>query len=266
MSADNIEKIIDGRKQYVSFTSDGAYPFFFSIPKKIVIFGDCADTHGKIGFIRYPKEYNEILKIRECQPFLKGRIWINEKIISFWNYDFADLIDIEEKKLKFENITESNTLTFMETIKIIEDSFNELVDNNRKLTDEEKEDNPNLRGEWLYHKDNSHKEKLDKKIHIDNSWFIDVPVKWFGDEGENYEVYDIKYSLLPLNKFIKVALKNIDTIGSEKLRTIHLLNYKEKQELKKKGWGRGWGSDLTAWDGKNPLWWRQLKYQENKIY
>jgi len=41
------------------------------------------------------------------------------------------------------------------------------------------------------------------------------------------------------------------------------LDWKLKNELKKKGWGKGWGSDMTAWDGKNPLAWRQAKYQEN---
>lgn len=69
-----------------------------------------------------------------------------------------------------------------------------------------------------------------------------------------------KTKLIPLKDY-KGGIK----IGEEE-KAIHLMSWEEKQKLKReKGWGRGWGSDMTAWDSKNPLQWRQAKYQENKV-
>ena len=91
----------------------------------------------------------------------------------------------------------------------------------------------------------------------DPEWLIEV----FDENLKDPDDYDWRgtQKLVPLSNY--TGSKQRD---EEELKIPHLMNWKEKQELKKKGWGRGFGSDKTAWDSKNPLAWRQAKYQENK--
>jgi len=97
-------------------------------------------------------------------------------------------------------------------------------------------------------------------IEITDDWWIEIVTNEAGKQIEN----DYKYwGDSDNSKLIKIK----DYMGSEQFseeeRAIHLLSWAEKQEMKKKGWGKGWGSDMTAWDSKNPLAWRQAKYQES---
>ena len=104
--------------------------------------------------------------------------------------------------------------------------------------------------------------KLKKKI-WGNDWSIEILLK---TDGKPYigDVWDIDddMDIKPGSFFIPIE----EYVGSENVpeeqKAIHLMSWEEKQALKKKGWGKGWGSDMTAWDSKNPLQWRQSKYQE----
>ena len=115
--------------------------------------------------------------------------------------------------------------------------------------------------------------KEGKKINITDNWYIEVVTNEEGNQIQNdykfwgeSEIEGPMKGYTDLSKIIKIK----DYMGSknfsEEERAIHLLSWKEKQELKKKGWGKGFGSDMTAWDSKNPLAWRQAKYQENTQY
>ena len=69
--------------------------------------------------------------------------------------------------------------------------------------------------------------------------------------------------LVPIENYIG----SLDQPEEQKLW--HLMNAEEKRIAKLQGKApdfRGWGSDMTAWDGPNPLWWRQAKYQENNNF
>jgi len=265
-SADKIIKVIDGLEQEVRYTMDDTYPFVYSIPLKDIHFGDCGDAHGDV-YSRISIFDKEVLK----DPVIQGRIWTEHKIIAFWKFDFSDL-KIEERGTKsYETISGDNPLTFKQTLQFIEEKFNDCYQPFRLITNEEKDKNTfgyNVKyRNWLYSRDAEHTEKLDQKIHIDKSWLIDVPGIWFSEQGgENYQAYGRNYSLIPIDDFIKFAIKGIDTETIEMAKAIHLLSYAEKQEMKKNGWGKGWGSDMTAWDSKNPLAWRQAKYQESKSF
>lgn len=126
---------------------------------------------------------------------------------------------------------------------------------------------------WVYPPEEDFKKIIDyleKKLGIkiwNNGWVMEVLLKEDTDEIYRFEEGDDPYyhdftdtysEIIPIEEYV----------GSEDVpeeqKAIHLMNWEEKQELKKKtGWGRGWGSDMTAWDSKNPLQWRQAKYQES---
>ena len=141
-----------------------------------------------------------------------GRIWIDEKCISFWVYptkeEFINIINQMEDIL---NIEMFNNNWFVE----IYEFYNGLIAGVDVLPDDD--------------------------------YIFDIA---YEDDGY--------YKLIPIEEY--AGSENIP----EEERAIHLLSWAEKQELKKKGWGKGFGSDLTAWDSKNPLAWRHAKYQENK--
>ena len=67
-----------------------------------------------------------------------------------------------------------------------------------------------------------------------------------------------------INKIIPIE----EYIGSEdqskELMAQHLLNWKEKEKLKKERGIKGFGSAKTAWDKPKNIKWRQAIYQENK--
>ncbi|NPV12754.1 MAG: hypothetical protein HPY57_13285 [Ignavibacteria bacterium] len=116
-------------------------------------------------------------------------------------------------------------------------------------------------------------EKKGKKLKITDDWFIEVVTNEEGEQIENdYKWWGESEIEGPMEGYTNNSkiIKIKDYMGSvnfhEKERAIHLLSWAEKQKLKNKGWGRSWGSDLTAWDSKNPLFWRQAKYQENKHF
>ncbi|NPV12816.1 MAG: hypothetical protein HPY57_13605 [Ignavibacteria bacterium] len=194
---------IDGNIE-VDFNDSDVFPFL--IYNNNVYIGFESETHEQV-YDYYSIPYNNAIE---------GRVYLKEKIISFWNLEYINNIE--------------------KVFKMVGKEFEvDLFD-----------------GEWridVFISKNSEFEqteeykKLAKKYYVYKSYF------W--------------YALIPIKDFLSNTW-NIEDDSEQK--AIHLLNWREKQELKKKGWGRGWVSDLTAWDGKNPLWWRQLKYQENKIY
>ena len=163
--------------------------------------------------------------------------------------------------------------------------FHEWIEQNPDvLSDDKKDDyyNKNGRGEcagryftniklitfWRFPKDNDEMKKLaddiwrEEKLNIwRDEWKVEVLIDEEQDMRDGYH-YDsnapVEYISVPEYKMSKER-------DEEELEIPHLMNWKEKQELKKKGWGKGFGSDITAWDGKNPLAWRQAKYVENII-
>lgn len=112
-----------------------------------------------------------------------------------------------------------------------------------------------------------------KELKITDDWYIEVVTDKFGNQIENdYLFWGESEIKGPIEGYVETSkiIKIKDYMGSKKFseeeRAIHLLSWAEKQELKKRGWGKDWGSNLTSWDSKNPLWWRQAKYQENAQY
>lgn len=254
MSADVIYK----NSKKISYDSKGSFPFrvYYTINK--VNFGDQNKTHGDI-----PYKYDE--------DYIEGRLWIYEKIISFWNYDFNDLT------MKLPNVKhiidyKKNKLNFRETLKLIENDFNKQK-----------------------HKDYVGN-KLDiKKISIDDSWLIDVPLGWidgeetkvnvengfhkledFEDQYPAYIYYKNRYVLLPLKEFEKRV--NINNSEIENAKKIHMMNWKEKEEYyKKNGKPKGFGSDakwnkvkgvksLSSDNEMTPTEWEYWHKRENKEY
>ena len=116
--------------------------------------------------------------------------------------------------------------------------------------------------------------KLEKKLKIkifNNDWKIEI-IKSDGeitirnfDDIENNIYYaadnnnDGDIEIIPIEDYIG----SLDVPEEQKLW--HLMNAEEKRIAKLKGKApdfRGWGSDITAWDGKRPLPYRQAIYQE----
>lgn len=91
---------------------------------------------------------------------------------------------------------------------------------------------------------------------VDETWKVEIPIN--RNKISNDITYINEYELVPIHEY-----KGGAKTSEEEMKIPHLINWKEKQELKKKGWGKGFGSDMTAWNSKNPLYWRQAKYQEN---
>jgi len=156
-----------------------------------------------------------------------GRLWLDKKIMSFYTYS---------PKEKMQQVLND-----------IKKSHDDIIENGYINVDGEKE------------------QSKDKPINWNDGWRIEIiPNKeddkyWDNDEirygsDDNYEIP----TLIPLEDYV-----GSQDVSPEIMGKAHL-DWRMKDELKKKGWGKGWGSDLTAWDSKNPLAWRQAKYQENK--
>ncbi len=130
-----------------------------------------------------------------------------------------------------------------------------------KVLNDIKESHDNIRYKIVEYFTDRNLEKIyndDDEIDWDDSWKIeilrDAPNYWENDNIKNIP------ELIPLKDYVGSIQRSKIDMGKAHI------DWRLKDELKKKGWGKGWGSDLTAWDGKNPLWWRQAKYQENKMY
>ncbi|NPV12755.1 MAG: hypothetical protein HPY57_13290 [Ignavibacteria bacterium] len=97
----------------------------------------------------------------------------------------------------------------------------------------------------------------------DPDWLIEV-IGDFEDPGDNdwdsEKLGNKKPRLIPLSEYTGSEERD-----NEEIRIPHLMDWREKEMIKKKGviFGKGFGSDMTAWDSKNPLPWRQAKYQES---
>lgn len=154
------------------------------------------------------EELNTFYKKRWGRGELSGRLFVEEKVITFWYFPKNGE---ELKKLIYDIEREVNFKIWNKGWKVEickDDEINE--------------------GDW-------------------GSW---------SPEEEKNTTY------VPVEEYLGSKERKED-----ELKMVHLMNWAEKQALKKKiGWGRGWGSDMTAWDSKNPLWWRQAKYQESKVY
>jgi len=186
-----------------------------------------------------------------AKPFviLNDKIYVgNYREVHRDVYDRHNLLDAIEGRLYFDE----KIISFWE-LELISD-FEHVAELINKETNIDLFD-----GEWRidvcvskdldFNKSNYY-EKLSNKYYVYKSY-------------EYSKSYQYWFALIPINDYISGDWEKFDMSD---LKVIHLLNWKEKQELKKKGWGKGWGSDMTAWDGKNPLAWRQAKYQENKSY
>ena len=162
--------------------------------------------------LNYDIESNGLV-IRTIMDY-PGRIWVKNKVISFWIYPTPE---------KLPKILDD-----------IEEEYNKHIDS------------VNI--------DSDH--KLPKLDFNDPDWLIEV----FDNNLRDPNDYDWRgtQKLVPLSNYTGSRQRS-----KKELLIPHLLNWKEKQELKKKGWGKGFGSDMTAWDSKNPLAWRQAKYQES---
>ncbi len=134
---------------------------------------------------------------------------------------------------------------------------------------------------WVYPNVKLFKEiikKLEKKLNIkifNNNWKIEVLLN--DDEIDRVEykksINDFDFFFRPnfqnnkyggTNKIIPIE----DYLGSEdqpeELLIQHMLNWKEKDKLKKEKGVKGFGSAKTAWDKPHNIKWRQAIYQENK--
>jgi hypothetical protein len=171
---------------------------------------------------------------------LKGRIWTKEKIISFWNYDFLDINNKNDKNNK-------NKLTFKETLKLIENEFNDIFD-----------------------------EKFN--ISFNENWLIDIPFVWINkiNNYKTYIYYNTKYVLIPLQDFKKNI--NLDLKGHKKSKLIHLMTPDEREKyFKNHNKAKEFGSEKQWNKVKNvkstisnndmtPAEWKWYHKQENKIY
>ena len=137
-----------------------------------------------------------------------GRLWTEDKIISFWTYP--------------------NETLFKDIIKKLE-------------------------------------EKTGLKI-FNNSWKIEVvktksgKIKVSKGNLDNYLGYDpaSRVEVIPIEEYI-----GSENVPEEK-RILHMLNWKEKEKLKKEKGVEGFGSTKTAWDKPHNIKWRQALHQENK--
>ena len=134
-----------------------------------------------------------------------GRIWVKDKILTFWIFPEIDLFKTIIKKLETQ---------------------------------------------------------LNIKI-FNNNWRMEI-LKYDNDEihiGERSDGWRATNTIIPIEDYIG----SLDVPEEQKLW--HLMNAEEKRIAKLKGKApdfKGWGSDLTAWDSRRPLPYRQAIYQENK--
>ena len=120
--------------------------------------------------------------------------------------------------------------------------------------------------------------KLEKKLGLkifNNDWRIEVVIEDSGDINRVEYDPDIKdededfffrpddqmygdNKIIPIEEY--VGSQNIP----EELMIQHMLNWQEKDKLKKEKGVKGFGSAKTAWDKPHNIKWRQAIYQENK--
>jgi len=208
------DSIYIGEKE-IKYSDIDAYAFKFDIDDGDVVFSKVGKTHGSINF----------------DGFLEGRIWVERKIISFWDYNFSDIKiekDSDDNNLMDGDVSKSNNsrFTFEETLEIIQSNFEGDVD-------------------------------------FVDGWRIDVPAEWSEYNTTTYEVYHNDFSLIPIEEFEKIEIKN--GVDLDNAKRIHLMNAKEKEAYyKKHGKPKGFGSDKTSFTSKNPIAWRQAKMRSEK--
>jgi len=212
MSADSIflkQNTIDQERAY--YTHDDAFAFFVYFKHGVVLFSYQGDTHSDILENDDNREmYNNLKSEYETPLKIRGRIWVDRKLISFWDYDFSDINIDSSKSIHLHAVEKNNTLTFRETLKLIENEFNVEHEN----------------------------------IHFDEEWLIDVPVDFTNVSKDTYTVYDNTYTLMSLDEFEKGV--DIDTSGLDNAANIHLMDQKQREEYyKKHGRPKGWGSDKS---------------------
>lgn len=187
----------------------------------IAFFSEVNNDHNKVIAIYTGKFGESHSKVGYAEGrFYPGRMWINDKLISFWVYPnptlFKSMIYALEKKLDMK-----------------------IFNNGWKVE--------------VIKKNGIIKTKEIKSTNKQNDYFF--PDQFWHNQEDGYLV------LIPVEKYI----------GSENfndaIKKWHTSTWQEKEKLKQSDLApsfKGFGSDLTAWDSKNPIWWRQLKYQENK--
>jgi hypothetical protein len=198
-----------------------------------------------MNYQEYYKGFNNKQIYNQCKYL--GRLWTNKKIISFWDYP-------ENKEILYniiKNIEENAN------IKIINNDYKiEVIDFNEHLK------------KLIF-------------INLPTNILIDLKLKSYEDINFNYVNFDSKnlyfYNILITNimdildNFLYVKIIPIENYISssnlsEKEKEKHLMNQKEKEKEKLSGWGKGFGSDKTAWDSKMNIKKRQELYQESLLY
>jgi hypothetical protein len=113
---------------------------------------------------------------------------------------------------------------------------------------------------------------LEKKLKIkmfNNDWYIEVYKLDSGDikkrdkNNTDYYCYD-NDELSGRKEFIPIDEYAGSEDAPEEERIAHLMNWQEKEKLKKEKGVKGFGSGKTAWDKPHNIKWRQAIYQENK--
>jgi hypothetical protein len=105
-------------------------------------------------------------------------------------------------------------------------------------------------------------EQIGQKI-FNNGWKIEIITNTMElddiRKNRDLEPEDIKYQLIPVEGYY----------GAEDLpkevQIMHLMNWQEKEKMKKETGTKGFGSAKTAWEEPfHNIKWRQALYQENK--
>ena len=169
----------------------------FSKEKKKLSYVDKWEMiHGAI----FKEEQNDRKEFNyPAEEHIEGRIWLNRFVLSFWNYDFADINAKEDGRGAMTIGNKKNTLTFRETLNLLQEEFNK-----------------------------QHRKNIDFSM---SRWRIDVPVQKLNfdyKDKDTYEYYATTYQLIPFKEFEKGVL--IDTEGHEESKKIHLMDYKEREE------------------------------------
>jgi hypothetical protein len=129
---------------------------------------------------------------------------------------------------------------------------------------------------WVYPNEKLFKSiihKIEEKLGIkmfNNGWQIEVYKSGTGEinrrefdknQGADqyyYNDYNGKRDVVPIEEYAGSE----DAPEEEKIA--HLMNWQEKEKLKKEKGVHGFGSDKTSWDRPHNIKWRQAIYQENK--
>jgi len=202
MSAD----VILTKDKRIDYRLANAFPFKFFFNEKKVVFGGESKTHGEIASASDFKDYN----------YIEGRLWLDEKIISFWVYDFSDIQMNARPNDYKKGFWNDNQLSFKESLEIIQDSFN---------------------SNFAY-----------EPINLFN-WNIDIPIENVNDNDNRkvfndntYTYYSIRFKVISVKEFMKDM--KVDNSGLAAAKQIHLMNAEEKEEYyKKHGKPKGFGSD-----------------------